>query len=190
MKRIGCYIVILLFLSMGLAWALMPSIPSSTVSASTTTSSGTVELATDAETVTGTSDSVVCTPGNVTAKMAAPGAIGGTTPGAGNFTSLTGKRTASATDYNPSALTSDYIIAITNTDSARAVTISIEDEDSGTTSQPRIIIIKDESGGASGHNITVSLESGGNIDGSANYVINQNYQSIVLYIDGVNAWIY
>lgn len=116
--------------------------------------------------------------------------IGDDTPGAGNFTALTGKRTASAVDYNPSALTTDYIIAITNTDAARAVTISTEDEDSGTTAQSRIMIVKDESGGAAAHNITVSLESGGNIDGSASYVIDQNYQSITLYIDGTNAWIY
>jgi len=53
-----------------------------------TTEAGLVELATDEETVTGTSDAVVCTPGNITAKMAAPGAIGGTTPAAGAFTTL------------------------------------------------------------------------------------------------------
>jgi len=54
-----------------------------------TTEAGLVELATDEETVTGASDAVVCTPGNITAKMAAPGAIGGTTPAAGAFTSVT-----------------------------------------------------------------------------------------------------
>ena len=98
-------------------------------------------------------------------------------------------RTASAVDYNPSILTSDYIIAITNTDAARAVTISAEDKATGSTANPRIMIIKDESGGAAAHNITVSLETAGNIDGAASYVINQNYQSITLYIDGTNAFI-
>ena len=58
--------------------------------AGTTTFKGTVELATDGETVIGTSDAVVTTPGNVTAKMAAPGAIGGTTPNTGAFTILQG----------------------------------------------------------------------------------------------------
>ena len=58
--------------------------------AATTSFKGTVELATDGETVTGTSDAVVTTPGNVTAKMAAPGAIGGTTPNTGAFTVLQG----------------------------------------------------------------------------------------------------
>ena len=116
------------------------------------------------------------------------GSISGVT---GSFTSLNGKRTAvGAADYNPSALTTDYIIAITDTAAARAVIIPTEDEDSGTTAQPRIIVVKDESGGAAAHNITVSLESGGNIDDIANFVIDQNYQSITLYMDGTNAWIY
>ena len=44
--------------------------------------SGISPLATDAETVTGTSDAVVTTPGNITARLAAPGNIGETTPGA------------------------------------------------------------------------------------------------------------
>lgn len=129
--------------------------------------------------------------GLVNEGLKAPGAIGDTTPAAGHFTLLTGKRTAvGAADYNPSALTTDYIIAMTDTAAARAVTISTEDEDSGSTSQPRIMIVKDESGGAAAQNIIVTLESGGTIDGAANYVINQNYQSITLYIDGTNAHIY
>ena len=49
---------------------------------------GIVELATDAETVTGTATDRVTTPANITARLAAPGAIGGTTPAAGNFTTL------------------------------------------------------------------------------------------------------
>jgi len=99
-------------------------------------------------------------------------------------------RTASATDYNPSAATNDYIIAITNTDSARAVTISTEDGDTGTTDDPRIFIVKDESGGAGSHNITISLEEGGTIDGAATAVIAADYGAITLYVDGTNGWIY
>jgi len=105
--------------------------------------------------------------------------------------SLIGHRTAvGAADYNPSILTSDYIIAMTDTAAARAVTISTEDEDSGSSTKPRIMIIKDESGGAGAHNITVTLESGGDIDGEASYIIDQNYQCISLYMDGTDAWIY
>ena len=113
--------------------------------------------------------------------------IGQTTPAKANFTSLTGKRTASAGDYNPSALTTDYIVAITNTDAARAVTISSEDVASGSSAAPRIMIVTDESGVAATHNITVTLESGGTINGSASYTINMNGESITLSIDGTNA---
>ena len=93
-----------------------------------------------------------------------------------------------AADYNPSAITSDYIIAVDNTAAARAVIISTEDEDSGTAANPRVFIIKDESGGAGANNITITLESGGTIDGAANVVINANYGTVTLYVDGTNAW--
>lgn len=56
---------------------------------SSATAKGVVELATDAETVTGTDTVRATTPANITAKMAAPGAIGGTTPSTGVFTTLT-----------------------------------------------------------------------------------------------------
>jgi len=56
--------------------------------AATDSVTGVSELATDAETVTGTATDRVSTPANITAKMAAPGAIGGTTPSSGAFTTL------------------------------------------------------------------------------------------------------
>jgi len=59
------------------------------VNAATDSASGVIELSTDAESVTGTSDTVVVTPGTLTARLAAPGAIGGTTPAAGTFTQVT-----------------------------------------------------------------------------------------------------
>lgn len=55
---------------------------------STSTAKGVVELATDAETVTGTDTARATTPANITAKMAAPGAIGATTPSTGKFTAV------------------------------------------------------------------------------------------------------
>lgn len=58
------------------------------VSAASDILAGKVELATDAETVTGTDTARATTPANITAKMAAPGAIGGTTPGTGKFTTV------------------------------------------------------------------------------------------------------
>lgn len=55
----------------------------------TTAATGVVELATDAETVTGTDTARATTPSNITARLAAPGAIGGTTPAAVTCTTLT-----------------------------------------------------------------------------------------------------
>ena len=102
-----------------------------------------------------------------------------------------GRRTAvGAADYNPSTLTSDYIIAMTDTAAARAVIISTEDVSTGSATSARKFVIKDESGGAAAQNITVTLESGGTIDGAATYVINQNYQSIDLYINGTNGFVF
>lgn len=100
------------------------------------------------------------------------------------------KRTATgAADYNPSIATTDYIIAVDNTAAARAVIISTEDVASGSTDNPRVFIINDESMAAGTNNITVSLESG-NIDNAATAVINANGDSISIYLDGTNGWIF
>lgn len=60
-----------------------------TVLTSSSTQTGIVELATDAETVTGTDTARATTPANISARLAAPGTIGGTTPGAATFTTVT-----------------------------------------------------------------------------------------------------
>jgi len=88
-----------------------------------------------------------------------------------------------ANPYNPTALTSDYIITVDTTAAARAVTISTEDRDTGSANNPRIFIIKDIAGNAGANNITVSLETAGNIDGAGTAVINGNYNSITLAIE-------
>lgn len=54
------------------------------------TATGVVELATDAEVLTGTDTARAVTPANVTAKLASPGPIGGTAPGPGTFTAIIG----------------------------------------------------------------------------------------------------
>ena len=56
--------------------------------AASTTATGVVELATDAEAVTGSDTTRATTPANVTARLAAPGAIGGTTAAAASFTTV------------------------------------------------------------------------------------------------------
>jgi len=103
--------------------------------------------------------------------------------------SVTLHRTAVAADYNPSALTTDHILAVTTTGADRSVIISDEDVASGSTDNPRIFIIKDEGGGTAANNITISLETG-NIDGAADIVINADYNSISLYLDGTNGYVY
>lgn len=60
----------------------------SKVATATADAQGAIELATDAETVTGSANNRATTPANITAKLAAPGAIGGTTAGAATFTTI------------------------------------------------------------------------------------------------------
>ena len=60
-----------------------------TADTAATNTAGIAELATNAETVTGTDTGRVVTPDGLTDKMAAPGTIGGTTPAAATFTTLT-----------------------------------------------------------------------------------------------------
>lgn len=74
------------------------------VSAASETAAGKVELATDAETVTGTDTARATTPANITAKMAAPGAIGGTTPAA-----ITGTTITANTGFMPDANDGAYL---------------------------------------------------------------------------------
>lgn len=45
----------------------------------------------------------------------------------------------------------------------------------------QVVIVKDWGGNATAHNITIL----GTIDGSTNYVIYENYQSITLYWDNI-----
>jgi len=65
--------------------------------AATDAATGVVELATDAETLTGTATDRVTTPANITAKLATPGAIGGGTPAAGAFTTISASGLITAT---------------------------------------------------------------------------------------------
>jgi len=67
------------------------------VAQASTTVVGTAELATDAETLTGTDTGRVTTPSNITAKLATPGAIGGGTPAAGAFTTISASGLITAT---------------------------------------------------------------------------------------------
>lgn len=76
--------------------ALTPSQGAALVPPASTTVAGIVRLATLAETVTGTSAVIATTPAGITARLAAPGPIGGTTPAAGTFTTVVATTTISA----------------------------------------------------------------------------------------------
>ena len=103
---------------------------------------------------------------------------------------ITGKTNVADAAYNPSVLTADRIVAFTSLTAARAVTISTEDRDSGSATNPRIITIKDESGNCSGGNtITISLETSGNIDGAATAILSTAYASVDIYLNGTNGFI-
>ena len=54
-----------------------------------TTTKGIIEIATNGEAAAQSSGSLALVPSNIPSIMAAPGDIGGTTPGAGTFTTLT-----------------------------------------------------------------------------------------------------
>jgi hypothetical protein len=80
-----------------------------------------------------------------------------------------------------STLPTDYLIGVSNTGSATTIWLSTADVASG-----RTIIVKDESGDANTNNITVATQASENIDGAATYVINANYESVMIYSDGTN----
>ncbi len=100
----------------------------------------------------------------------------------------TKKTNVADADYGTSALTTDYKIAFTSLTAARTATISTEDVQSGTVTQTRDFVFKDESGNAGTYPITISLESGGTINGAASYILNTNYESINIYLNGTNAF--
>ncbi len=100
--------------------------------------------------------------------------------------SVSMKRTVTgAADYNPSILTDDYLIAVTDTSVARQVIISTEDIAVGSTSRARFFVIKDESGAAGTNNITVSGETG-TIDGGSSISISGNGDALTVYSNGTN----
>lgn len=100
------------------------------------------------------------------------------------------KTNMGATDYNPSVPTTDYIITVDTTIKPRKVIISEEDRESGSSSMVRVFIIHDIANKAGINNITVSLEGEGNINGLPTYVIAGNGNSITLYVDGENGYVY
>ena len=93
---------------------------------------------------------------------------------------ITFTRTATATSY--SVLSSDHYIAVTDTSSARTITLQSSGIGAG-----HVNVIKDESGAAGTNNITVQVNGGvKTIDGAASVAINTNYGSLRVYYNGTN----
>ena len=90
---------------------------------------------------------------------------------------LSGNR--SAVSSNPYAVTSSDLIIGIDTTSAD-ITINLP----AATNSGRILIIKDEAGNASGHNITIDGSGAETIDGAATVTISTDYGYRVLYSDG------
>jgi len=94
--------------------------------------------------------------------------------------------TETATDYT--ILLTDHFVGVTSTASARIMTLP----SAVTAGQTRVIVVKDQSGGAAINNITVK-SAAGTIDGVAagtGVLISSNYGSLSFYSNGTNWFIY
>lgn len=177
----------------------------SLVSAASETVVGVAELATQAETNTGTDNTRIVTALKLKTNLASPPSIGGTAPAAGVFTTLsatgattgvaatfTGLLTASAgqvsnvtviTDAaSPYAvLASDYLISTNSTAAVITVTLPVAP------TEGRKVIVYDGAGQAAVNNITISgngknIASGGASAASA--TLSSAYGSIILTYSG------
>ncbi len=88
------------------------------------------------------------------------------------------KRTAVAADYTT---VDEVFIGVTDTSAARTITLASADAVAD-----RVIVVKDESGGAGANNITIATEGTETIDGAASVSITTNYGYVRLYCDGTN----
>jgi len=108
--------------------------------------------------------------------------------GTSGLTTLNGglslERRTTATNYT--VLATDYYIGVTNTSSARIITLPA----SAASGNGKVVIIKDESGGAGGNNITVAGNGTDQIDGASSKTINSNYGSLRLICSGTGWFSY
>lgn len=108
--------------------------------------------------------------------------------GAGGFiiaaqTALTSVAQRSATASPITIQSTDQIINININSGSPAVTLP------AASTRTRALTFKDVGGHANAHNITITPFGVDTIDGAANYVINQNFQSVTInpFTDGVNS---
>jgi hypothetical protein len=91
------------------------------------------------------------------------------------------KRTVVA-DAAYAILITDYMVSYTSLTAGRTATLPTAVNVKGH--------IKDESGGAAAHNITIATTSAQTIDGAATKAISANYGSLRVYSDGANWFTY
>lgn len=96
----------------------------------------------------------------------------------GQLTRLFWLRTTTAAAMQTS---DDLLVAVTDTSAPRTITLATADVEDG-----RVIIVKDESGGAAANNITVATQGAETIDGAATQTISANYGALRIYSDGSN----
>jgi hypothetical protein len=84
-------------------------------------------------------------------------------------------------------LTTDYILNVTYTSIAAVTSLTLP---TAQVISGRVIHIKDAGGNAGSNNITIDTEGSETIDGAATLVLSANYESVSLYCDGSNWFIY
>jgi hypothetical protein len=89
------------------------------------------------------------------------------------------QRTAVAADY--AVTDADYYVAVTDTSTRRTVTLPTASGKTG-----RVYIIKDESGGAGIHQITVKSQPGETVDGVESLPVSTNYGVLRVISNGKN----
>lgn len=88
--------------------------------------------------------------------------------------------TITATDYT--ATDADFVIYVTDTSSARTITLPSTGAHGG-----RMYYIADASGGAAANNITVVRAGSNTIQGATSYVIRSNYGGVLIQADAVGS---
>lgn len=88
-------------------------------------------------------------------------------------------RVAVAVSY--AAKPTDSFIAVTNTSSARTITLP---KNTNTIREVQRFVIKDESGAAGTNAITIDVEDSGTIDGLSSITVSNDYGYVAVYHDG------
>lgn len=93
--------------------------------------------------------------------------------------------TVNAATYD--TLETDHILHVTYTGTAAVTSLTLM---SATCTDGRVLVIKDAGGNAAANTITIDTEGAETIDGSPTAIINGNYDSLSLYCESSNWYIY